>query len=708
MNATRIWSVGLAVLLLSAVLALPGDVQAGFLDSVGDALKKTGKDISKGVKQVGEEVGIVDKEKAPKAPAEKKEAAESADPSASDALPGGVKSRLKKLTAEVNKGRKALRKGAGSQADRARRAESHLKRAMGYQAEIEKKYAGQYAQDHPDVKKATEKLEALAVDIEIALLEADGTPATAAAPAPEPEPATPTAKKAAVPAPAKKAAAAKLPGGVTHRLKKMQKELDTAEKALAKGAGSGADRSNRAGLHLKRARGYQAEIEKKYAGQFPADHPEVSAVFGRLAELETEVASAGQAAAAADASRKEAEAAEAAVAAQAAADREAAQKAQKDQAAAASKKAQGDCDSWENRLKAYTEGDKAMYACVGASDEKMPDCKAIYDASTALLDEYRGSAMAAEPCSDVEYAVSDLERYRKNFEPVYARYVKKQAAAKANLGEIVFSTSPLNPDNPSKLTRRFKAGDRIYGLIRTTKPWSDIYKNKKSASIRVDVKLNGKKIHAQFVKLNDPELMQRQYLVFDVAPDPKKMTAYSNPDIVYGKSTATMRQGPNELTHHLGKLSPGSHTMAFELQHYGTVWAAGDFVVEGKKFKKYAKLHAKIAEGVAQSVTLPPAKMVNKKMAAEMKALLENAGWSKIHRINIVDKDWWLNRTSGGNSPIKSRHLAAAALAKGDDGKYFYKICTFHQDRLITGGFGKLYLSHQGDKVPIPKKNIDK
>ena len=48
------------------------------------------------------------------------------------------------------------------------------------------------------------------------------------------------------------------------------------------------------------------------------------------------------------------------------------------------------------------------------------------------------------------------------------------------------------------------------------------------------------------------------------------------------------------------------------------------------------------------------------------------------------------------------------ALAKGGDGTYYYKVCTFHQDKLITGDFGRLYLSHQGDKVPIPKKNIDK
>ena len=72
-----------------------------------------------------------------------------------------------------------------------------------------------------------------------------------------------------------------------------------------------------------------------------------------------------------------------------------------------------------------------------------------------------------------------------------------------------------------------------------------------------------------------------------------------------------------------------------------------------------------------------------------------------------MDKDWWIDRVSGGDSPVKSRHIAAAALARDADG-YYYKVCTFHQDKLLTGGFGELYLSHQGDRVPIPEANIDK
>jgi len=147
--------------------------------------------------------------------------------------------------------------------------------------------------------------------------------------------------------------------------------------------------------------------------------------------------------------------------------------------------------------------------------------------------------------------------------------------------------------------------------------------------------------------------------------------------------------------------------MAFDITYFGTTWAAGSFTISGDGFDSYAELHEKIADSVAGAVTLPPARQTDKAMAAKMEALLENAGWDDIHRINIVDKDWWIDRVAGGDSAVKSRHIAAAALARDSEG-YYYKVCTFHQDQLLGGGFGELYLSHQGDRVPVPEANIDK
>jgi hypothetical protein len=439
---------------------------------------------------------------------------------------------------------------------------------------------------------------------------------------------------------------------------------------------------------LKSANYYYGNILKKCQRQSsPCDpaHPEIAALKQRIDALEANVEGLEGELAAADAA--EAEAAEAAAA----------------QAAAL----EAECEAWKERLRVYTDGDKALYRCSSASPEQMPACKEQYDEAEALLAEFGETQWAQEPCDAFGSTLIDLERYMENFNDSYERYAAENAAAIANLGEFVFSTQPIDPANPASLTTEFSAGDTIYGLIQTKKPWSEIYDGKSSAEVMVNVKLDGEKIHAQFIKLMTPELMAQQHLVFEIAPDPDEMTAYSNPDRVYGSSTATMRQGPNELTYHLGQLGPGGHTMSFDITYFGTTWAAGSLTISGDDFNRYAALHEEIAEAVAQAVTLPPAKMTDKALAAEMEALLENAGWEDIHRINIVDKDWWIDRVAGGDSAVKSRHIAAAALARDSEG-YYYKVCTFHQDKLITGGFGELYLSHQGDRVPIPEANIDK
>jgi hypothetical protein len=415
------------------------------------------------------------------------------------------------------------------------------------------------------------------------------------------------------------------------------------------------------------------------------DHPEIAAVKSRIDVLEAQAAGLKQELAGAAAQQAAAE----------------------EQAAADAAALVAECEGYQKRMDVFVNGDKALYRCVNAGPDEMPNCKGQYDEAQALMDEYGGTRWAEEPCDAIRSTVMELERYMENFSESYARYETEYAEALANRGQIVFSKQPINPDNPSNLTTTFNAGDKIYGLIQTTKPLTEIYGGKSSANVMINAMIDGKKIHAQFINVKTADLMAQQHLVFEVAPDPSAMTAYSNPNREYGMSTATLRQGPNELTYHLGQLGPGEHKVSFDITYFGTTWSAGSFTITGNDFSTYASLHEKIAKGVSDSVTLPAAKMTNKSMVAEMQALLENAGWEDIHRINIVDKDWWTDRVSGGDSAVKSRHIAAGALARDGEG-YYYKVCTFHQDKLITGGFGELYLSHQGDRVPVPESNIDK
>lgn len=432
---------------------------------------------------------------------------------------------------------------------------------------------------------------------------------------------------------------------------------------------------------------YQNILKKCQSTSSPCDpaHPEIAALQTRIEAMQANMVEL-------DAQIESTAAASAAAAADEAAQAQA---------------TEADCENWNQRVKVFTEGEKALYRCINANAADMPRCKGYYDEAVSLKAELGATPWAAEPCGALNSSLSELDRYMGNFKSAYDSFAEEQAAANANMGQIVFSLKPIDPANPSGLTTQFAAGDYIYGLIQTTKPWTEIYGGKSSADVMVNVKLDGEKIHAQFIKLKTPELMARQYLVFEIAPDPASMTAYDDPNREYGSSTATLRQGPNELTHHLAQLSPGQHTMELDITYFGDVWSAGSFTITGNDFQAYAKLHDQIARGVSASVTLPGAQMSNKTMAAEMQSLLENAGWEDVHRINIVDKDWWTDRVSGGDSAVKSRHIAAAALAKDGDG-YYYKVCTFHQDKLLTGGFGDLYLSHQGDRVPVPVENIDK
>ena len=114
------------------------------MKSVKDGTDQFGKDL----KKAGQDLGIVDKEK----PAQTNAGSDSAQKAT---LPGGVTSRLKKIDKELDKAEKALQKGAGTSKDRAKRAQSSLKRAQKIRSEIDKRYKGKFSPDNPEVKKPT-------------------------------------------------------------------------------------------------------------------------------------------------------------------------------------------------------------------------------------------------------------------------------------------------------------------------------------------------------------------------------------------------------------------------------------------------------------------------------------------------------------------------------------------------------------------------
>jgi hypothetical protein len=276
-------------------------------------------------------------------------------------------------------------------------------------------------------------------------------------------------------------------------------------------------------------------------------------------------------------------------------------------------------------------------------------------------------------------------------------------------GTIVFSSQPIDPKAPANLSTSFKAGDRIYGLIMPVKPWREIYGDKASekADLLLMWKLDGIEKVGGYVAVVKPEYIDSAATPLDIAPDLEHMSAYRDPGIQYGDYRG-IKKGPCHFTLELSQLKPGKHTLEFWINDFGQKHAIGGFEIAGDDYSAYAGLHARIKEEITGGRTLPAARKTDKAMEDTMVKLLKNAGWTDVLRLNIVDKDWWLDRVEGGDSPIKSRHMAAAAAYKDKDGQCYYRVCTFHQHMLITGAFGPLELTDQANPVPIPEANIGK
>ena len=314
-------------------------------------------------------------------------------------------------------------------------------------------------------------------------------------------------------------------------------------------------------------------------------------------------------------------------------------------------------------------------------------------------DEQAAKLKAEEEAQKASRAASDAAMGRRVEE---AR--KAEAAALAGPppgpGRVVFSKSPIDPAKPANLTTSFKAGDTIYGLIMVDKPFRELLKGRGKTELGVMVVMQvGGSETLQYITLKKPEYIDSDRLVLEIAPDPAKMTAYKDPDIVFGEGKGGRKIGPIAFTHELAQLPAGKHKVAFFVRDYGEKPALGELEIEGTDFKFYADLHEKVKAGAVAVETLPPAGMVNKELEGQMRALLENAGWTNILRLVIVDKDWWVE----GN---KSRYLNVAAAAKEADGKCFWCNVQFTQPKLITGEWGRLELTRTGMKRPIEEKNV--
>jgi hypothetical protein len=279
------------------------------------------------------------------------------------------------------------------------------------------------------------------------------------------------------------------------------------------------------------------------------------------------------------------------------------------------------------------------------------------------------------------------------------------AASGAWGADAIFSSSPINPASPPPSQAEFKAGDRIYCLLQADKTWAEAL-GRGTDYMLLYIYVDGQEKTSRMISLKRPELLQQKTFVLDVAPDPAKMTNYKDRDIVFDKKDEN-RIGPEYFTKILGELSPGPHKIKVAVMSYGKTHSGGKFTIDGADYGAYAALHKQIKGAAGDSQKMPRPGMTNATLETEMKKLLKAAGWQNILRVVIKDKDWWMDRASGGDSPIISRHMDAAVAAKASDGTCSFAIVTFQQDKLISGGWGALEITHTGAKTPIPEKNVN-
>ena len=293
-------------------------------------------------------------------------------------------------------------------------------------------------------------------------------------------------------------------------------------------------------------------------------------------------------------------------------------------------------------------------------------------------------------------------------------------------GEIVFSTTMINPASPAGLTKAFKAGDPIYSVAYVSAPFGKLANSPNAKKIELGVFLYI--IQKPKYDYQQPQEMQMAYsalnisgaavqatsLPVDIVPVPGKMTAYGTAEQSYKKFGAKF-DGPVIYAEELSKVEAGKQTIRVKLQcNYATV-AEGEFTIEGSDFSVYAHKSEQVnnaAAGIATAgATMPKAAMTDKALEAEMISALKASQTYKdrmqgtIVKLVIVDPEWYIRRHELTGA-ILHRYIRAAVAIKNSSGKCtVWPLVTFQQD-YVGNKFQKSRFDGVGDPYTIPCESI--
>jgi len=293
---------------------------------------------------------------------------------------------------------------------------------------------------------------------------------------------------------------------------------------------------------------------------------------------------------------------------------------------------------------------------------------------------------------------------------IFFPYVVSQAAEPPR-GKVVFSTKPIDLANPRDLTISFKSGDFIYAAALMDDKWYklfDLESPRGKEYLELKMTVDGEMDFASLMLRN--EAMDRKALVIDIVPEPARMTAYSDPNLVYQDSYSQhTKGGPMQFTMLLSKLPGGTHKVHLVVYRYKDL-AVGEFTIEGNTFQNYESFHTRLAGAETKNVFLPKPGMKDRGLEGAMKALVGKSRYEgfqgEILRVVVQDKEWNIQRHELTGA-VMFRYIRAAVAVKGKDGKCRLITLVNFKQEFFGNEFQKLQLDGWGQTpVEIPCENV--
>ncbi len=301
--------------------------------------------------------------------------------------------------------------------------------------------------------------------------------------------------------------------------------------------------------------------------------------------------------------------------------------------------------------------------------------------------------------------------------------------AEVKTESILFSSSPINPENPENLTKDFKTGEHIYAIALLPDVINEYYPYEgptKAVTTEVFLYTVQPPFYAHQKEDREEQLSHtnlvisgslraNNYLMIEIAPNPELTNVYANSEMKF-REFGKKWNGPAQLAQDIATLKSGKNKIKVVVHMNYNPVASGTFEISGDDFKFYAGLSDQLnelaAEGGAASAQFPKAKKSDPALEKRMIAEFTNSNHFKsgrfdaeeILKIAIYDEDWHIRRHEISGI-VTQRYIRAAIAVKGKDGKCGYYNVTFKEDH-VGGKYEPMKYDGAADRYAIKCENL--